>query len=103
MNVTDVTPRWNSRLCHLTCCGAALAGTNPPSPLLMLMTPGWIVGCHLPAVSNSIGHTPLSVWNLLSKARTLKLRLALLDIAQAWLALAEHADKNCPAPALVYE
>jgi hypothetical protein len=30
-------------------------------------------------------------------------RLALLDIAQAWLALAEHADKNSHAPALVYE
>jgi hypothetical protein len=46
-----------------------------PSPLLMLITPGWDLGCHLPAVSSSIGHTPLSVSNLLSKARTLKLGL----------------------------
>jgi hypothetical protein len=30
-------------------------------------------------------------------------RLALLDIAQAWLALAQHADKNTHAPTLVYE
>jgi len=30
-------------------------------------------------------------------------RLALLDMAQAWLVLAEHANKNMHAPTLVYE
>jgi hypothetical protein len=30
-------------------------------------------------------------------------RLELLNIAQAWLALAEHADKNVHAPTAVYE
>ena len=30
-------------------------------------------------------------------------RLAILDMAQAWLALAKHADKNTRAPTLVYE
>jgi len=32
-----------------------------------------------------------------------KTRLALLDIAQAWLALVEQADKNGNAPTLIYE
>ncbi|MGB7175847.1 MAG: hypothetical protein WBD33_03265 [Xanthobacteraceae bacterium] len=30
-------------------------------------------------------------------------RLELLNIAQAWLALAEHAEKNVQAPTAVYE
>jgi hypothetical protein len=30
-------------------------------------------------------------------------RLALLNMARAWLVLAEHADKNSHAPTLIYE
>ncbi|MGA9006598.1 MAG: hypothetical protein WB495_06820 [Xanthobacteraceae bacterium] len=37
------------------------------------------------------------------KAPDRETRLALLDMAQAWLALAEHADKNLHASTLVYE
>lgn len=40
---------------------------------------------------------------LARKAPDLETRLALLNMAQAWVVLAEQADKNSHAPTFVYE
>jgi hypothetical protein len=40
---------------------------------------------------------------LARKAPDPKTRLALLEIAQAWMALAKQADRSGHAPALIYE